>query len=268
MVSLLAFAVLATGARAGDRGRIEAFLQVTGFDVALESIRLSANAAPRMLGAEAEDFGSQWSRVADKVFDTDTMHALAIDLLEPTLTDELLGHAAEFYASDLGLRLVEVENRSHLSEDDESDDLVGRALVAEMVQDGDPRLSLLRRQLDAINSIESGLRMVQELQIRFLMAAAVAGAIEMRLDEDEIRARFKQTAGRMRMTLLENTLASAAYTYRDISDADLETYAEALEQPLMQRVYELMNAVQFEVMADRFELMAAEMAGMMTAEEI
>ena len=55
-------------------------------------------------------------------------------------------------------------------------------------------------------------------------------------------------------------LANAAYTYRDFSDADILTYAEALEHPDMAQLYELMNAVQYEIMADRFEVLAWRMA--------
>ena len=44
-------------AQAADPQEVEAFLEVTGFDVALESIRLSADAAPQMLGLQAQDFG-------------------------------------------------------------------------------------------------------------------------------------------------------------------------------------------------------------------
>ena len=53
LVSLLVLLVLALPARAADEARLEAFLEVTGFDVALESIRLSADSAPQMLGMEA-----------------------------------------------------------------------------------------------------------------------------------------------------------------------------------------------------------------------
>jgi len=44
-------------ARAADPVRLKAFLEVTGFDVALDSIRLSADSAPAMLGMSPDDFG-------------------------------------------------------------------------------------------------------------------------------------------------------------------------------------------------------------------
>ena len=86
LLSLLMIVGLSVpSAKAADRVQLEAFLEVTGFDVALESIRLSADAAPAMLGIEANDFGSEWQRLVREVFDTDLMHDMAIDILAETL---------------------------------------------------------------------------------------------------------------------------------------------------------------------------------------
>ena len=72
-----------------------------------------------MLGMAASDFGSEWSRPAEEVFDTDLMRETALDILSHTLDDALLTHAVEFYASPLGQRLVEVENRPYGRKHDE-----------------------------------------------------------------------------------------------------------------------------------------------------
>ena len=115
-LALICAPVLATAA---DRAKLEDFLEVTGFDVALESIRLSASSAPEMLGFHKDDFGSEWTRLTGDVFATDKMHGMALDILEQTMDDEMLTHAADFYASDLGQRLVVAENASHMSEEDD-----------------------------------------------------------------------------------------------------------------------------------------------------
>ena len=41
---------------AADREKIKAFMEVTGFDVSLESMRVSASDAPAMLGLDSADF--------------------------------------------------------------------------------------------------------------------------------------------------------------------------------------------------------------------
>lgn len=268
LASSLVLLILVTASRAADRDRLEAFLQVTGFDVALESIKLSAGAAPEMLGVDPGVFGSEWTRISSEVFDVPVMHDMALDILEETLSDDLLTHAAAFYASDLGQRLVEVENASHLHEDDDAKRDEGRALVGDWVRDGNPRLETIKRMNAAVDSTGSGARAFQEIQFRFLIAASAAGVLELNVDADALRALLAADEDRLRLALRESGLASAAYTYKSISDEDLTTYAEALEHPKMQEVYVLMNAVQYEVMANRFEVLASRMADLHPGQEL
>ena len=262
------FAFTAIQAEAAGRERVQAFLQITGFDVALDSIALSARNAPMMLGMQAGDFGADWSRVAEQVFDRDTMRGIALDILEQTLTEEALAHAAEFYATPLGQRLVTVENASHLSEDAATREEIGRAAINQWVAEGSPRIGYLQRMNQAIDVADSGVKAVQEIQFRFLMAASNAGVLESEIDEGALRAVMAQNEADLRIRLKESGLISAAYTYRDISDDDLAAYADALEQPLMQEVYELLNAVQYEITAGRFEILAGKMAEMQPGQEL
>lgn len=267
MAALMAvFATLPVAA--ADRDRVEAFLTVTGFDVALDSIRLTAGSAPEMLGIDADAFGSDWTRLVDDVFETEVLLGMGVDILEQTLTDELLAHAATFYASDLGQRLVESENASHMIEDDTDKTAQGESIVADLVKAGSERLQSLKRMNTAIDVSGTGARALQEIQIRFLMAAAAAGVIELRMDGDELRAMMQEQEGQLRLALQTSALSGSAFTYRDFSDQEVEDYASALEDPNMQLVYELMNAVQYEIMANRFEKLAARMADLHPGQDL
>ncbi len=255
-------------ALAADRDRIEAFLKVTGFDVALESIQNSAGSAPQMLGVDPGDFGAQWTLMSEEVFDPDLMLEFGIQLLEPTLNDDLLDHAAAFYASDLGQRLVEIENASHKDPDDDARIASGKERVAEMVADGSARLEVLKRMNGAIDASGTSARALQEIQYRFLLAASAAGILELNVDADELRALLKQQEGELIRRIKQNALAGAAQTYHSFSDEELVQYVEALEHPKMQQVYELLNAVQYEIMANRFEELATRMAQLTPAQDI
>lgn len=261
-------ATLAAPLHAADRDRLEAFLTVTGFDVALESIALAAGDAPAMLGMQPNDFGSDWTDQAEDVFDPDMMQDMALSILEETLSDDLLTHAASFYASDLGRRLVKAENASHMVEDDVAKQSEGAEIVARWQQENDPRLDLLQALNKAIDSADTAVRAVQEIQVRFLMSASNSGVLERKLDEATLRAALKENTPQLRRSLEQSGLAAAAYTYQDFSEADLAGYLAALEHPDMQKVYELMNAVQFEIMANRFEALAVEMAEMHPGQEL
>lgn len=255
-------------ASAADRGRIEAFLEITGFDVALDSIALSAGSAPQMIGLEASAFGADWERMSRDVFDTGEMRAMALEILEQTLSDEALAHAAEFYASDLGQRLVQAENASHMVEDDEIKQQAGERIISDLVRDGEGRVQLFQRMSTAIGSASAGLKAIQQIQFRFLMAASAAGVIDLEVDADGLRALMKEQESSMLVALRASALAGNAYTYQGFSDAELEDYAEALEEPLMQEVYELLNAVQNEITANRFEVLAYRMAEMHPGQDI
>lgn len=267
-ISLLMLSVQVQTARAADPERLEAFLEVTGFDVALESIRLSADSAPAMLGIQADAFGSEWSRLVSEVFKTDLMHDMALDILSNTLDDDLLTHAAAFYATDLGKRLVVAENASHMQEDDALKSESGAAIVSGLVRIGSPRVALLN-QLNAASDVEdSAIKSIQEVQIRFLLAAAGAGVIDLQMDEPDLREALRRQEGDMRTAIKTNALANAAYTYQAFSDAEVQEYAEVLAAPKMQAVYALMNAVQYEIMANRFEEVANRLSGMQPSQDL
>lgn len=264
----MAVSAITNTARAADAERLDAFLEVTGFDVALESIRLSADAAPQMLGIEANDFGSEWQRLVGDLFATDIMHDMARELLGATLEDDLLDHAAGFYASDLGKRLVTVENASHMEEDDDLKSESGQDIIAALVRVGSPRVEILKRLNAASDTENNAVRAIQEVQVRFLMAAARAGVIELQMQEPDLREVLRSQEGEMRISIKENALANAAFTYQAFSDAEMTSYAADLEHPMMQKVYALMNAVQFEIMANRYEAVAVRLSGMQPSQDL
>lgn len=268
MMGLLALSALQATAQQPEQADVEEFLEVTGFDVALESIRLSADSAPQMLGLQADDFGSEWQRLVREVFDTELMHDMAIEILGKALTPELLTHATDFYASDLGKRLVVVENSSHMVEDDDLKSESGSQIIEGLEGIGSPRVAILERLNAASGSEETSLRSIQEVQIRFLLAAAGAGVIELQMDEADMRAAMDSQSDELRASLRQSALEGAAFTYQAFSDDELVSYAEELEDPMMKKVYELMNAVQYEIMANRFEAVADRLRVMQPSQDL
>ena len=234
LLIVFGFMTLAPRLEAADRAKLEAFLEITGFDVALESIKLSANSAPEMIGVTAEAFGSEWKRLTDQVFKVEIMHGLALDILAETMEDDLLDHAAGFYASPLGQRIVEVENASHLEEDGDLKREQGEAIVAALTRVESERLNYLKRLNAAADSAGTAIRAIQEVQVRFLMAAAGAGVIEMQLDEADLRELLSSNEEEMRRSLEASGLSGSAYTYQAFSDDEMLAYTEALAAAMSQ----------------------------------
>ena len=251
--------------RAVERTEIHDFLKVTGFDVAVRSIAGSVADAPAMLGLSEEDFGPGWQSAVADLFAEAELQGLALDMLETTLSEEMRVHAMEFYGSALGRRLITVENAAHMAPDDPGAEAEGARLYAEA---GDARRALLERMAAGVDVSGVAVDAAQDFQVRFLMAASAAGLLEGELDEAALRAQLGQGRAALAETLRQSGIHGAAYTYRDFTDDELLTYVEALETPLMARVYELLNAVQYEIMANRFERLALRMGDLRAGQEL
>jgi hypothetical protein len=264
VVSVLVTPVIAASA---DRDDVVEFLEVTGFDVALESIAVGAETAPSMLGLEDNAFGQTWSNLVKEVFVVEDMNAQALDILEQTLDQDLLEHAVAFYGSDLGKRLVQAENLSHM-DDDELKQIAGEQLLALYEAQDDPRTAYFVRMGAAIDPENIGLRALQTIQVRFILAASRAGVIARDIDEDALWANIRANEAEVLAAIEEGAKASAAYTYQDFTSEEVLAYAEALEHPDMQLVYELMNAVHYQVMGNRFEALALRLGELQPSQDL
>ena len=258
-LALIVAAAWATMAPAADRDTLRAFLETTGFDVAITSMQQEAASSPGLGGQEAEDFGSQYTRLAETVFDPELMLGRAIDMMQAIMPDELVTHGAAFYASDLGQKLVAVENASQNAGLD-SRRAEGQAILEDLLQSNPGRVDDYRAMMDAIGGIDASVRAILEVQLRYLLAAQAAGTLDLGYSEAELRELMDEQAPAVRRDVEIYSIVGAAYTYRDISDADVAAYRAALEAPEMRQVYEILNAIQYEVMAERYEALATELA--------
>ncbi|WP_370227509.1 DUF2059 domain-containing protein [Cognatishimia sp.] len=253
--------------QAADRDDVENFLKVTGFDVALESIALGAETAPSMLGLEDNAFGQTWSNLVKEVFIVEDMNTQALDILEATLDQNLLDHAVTFYGSELGQRLVHAENLSHL-DDDELKQVAGEQLLAFYEAKEDPRPAYFVRMGAAIDPENIGLQALQTIQVRFILAASRAGVIARDIDEEALWANIRANEAEVLAAIEEGAKASAAYTYQDFTADEVKAYTEALEHPDMQLVYELMNAVHYQVMGNRFEALSLRLGELQPSQDL
>ena len=253
--------------QAADRADVQEFLEVTGFDVALDSIAVGAESAPSMLGLEDNAFGQTWSNLVKEVFIVEDMQTQALDILEETLDQKLLDHAVAFYGSDLGKRLVQAENLSHM-DDDELKQIAGEQLLAFYEAKEDPRPEYFVRMGAAIDPENIGLRALQTIQVRFILAASRAGVIAQDIDEEALWANIRANEAEVLAAIEEGAKASAAYTYQDFTSEEVLAYAEALEHPDMQLVYELMNAVHYQVMRNRFEALALRLGELQPTQDL
>ena len=133
---------------------------------------------------------------------------------------------------------------------------------------GSPQTQYFLDMAESIGYVGATIKAYREVQVRFLMAASLAGLIDQRFDEVDLRAMLAQQDDEVRQAMTDNLIVANAFTYRDFTDREMEIYRDALAMPQMMEVYELMNAIHFTIMADRFERMALEMVNLTPTQEL
>lgn len=148
-------------------------------------------------------------------------HALA--LLESRYDARHAGPTLAWLRSPLGRRITALEEAAAAPDSLEALQAYREKLAKRPAAPG--RLALAER-LDAVFA-------VSEFALDGAIAASLAVALTLdatvptlqRTDPDELRARVEAERSRLRPSLVEMTKISLLYTYRDLSDAELERYA-------------------------------------------
>ncbi|MBV7409532.1 DUF2059 domain-containing protein [Maritimibacter sp. DP1N21-5] len=252
---------------AADRDTSREFLEVTGFDVAITSLQQGAMNGPGIAGSDPDAFGSEWVRLAREIFEPEAMIEETLDMMEAIMPQDLVDHGIAFYETELGQRLVEAENAAQMNDPD-TQYAEGELIVTRLADENPARINEYRLMSDAIGGVDSSVRAVIELQVRYLTSAMAAGASDIQYSEAELREILKDQEPQLREAIQSSGILASAYVYRDFSDDDVVAYREALEDPEMMQVYEILNGIQYEIMGDRYAKLAARLSDLAPQQDI
>ena len=149
--------------------------------------------------------------------------------LEDALQGEVLETAIAFYASDLGQRVVELENTARIAMAEPEIEEAARARFVELDGQDDPRLALIARLIEAGDLITRNVTSGMNNNYQFMRGLADGDVIEM--TEEDILAEILEG----RDEQLEDTRTWLGgfmlMAYSPLSPADLEAYARFAESP-------------------------------------
>lgn len=184
-----------------------------------EGVRYSAELNADMLGGQG---GAGWQVQVDAIYDVDRM----VEGVRRALDLELEGAAREqaitFYASDLGQKIVSLENsaRSAIAEPDVEE--AARARYGELAQSDDARLTQLRAFVQTGDMLNRNVTSALNSNYQFMRGLADGNAVEMS-DEDIL----KDVAGDMEEITEDTTSWLYGFfllAYHPLSDEELDRY--------------------------------------------
>lgn len=132
-----------------------------------------------MLGGQG---GPGWQMQVDSIHDASRMVEMVRRALEETMQPAEVESAIAFYASDLGGRIIALENAARAAISEREVEQIARANYGVLAGDGDPRIALVGRLIDAADMVDRNVSTALNSNYQFLRGMRDGGALE---DSDE-----------------------------------------------------------------------------------
>ncbi|WP_421758658.1 DUF2059 domain-containing protein [Devosia sp.] len=262
---LVAFAFMllaALPAPVAETISISEVMRATALDTIFDQFgpTISAAAGDQQI-SQNRVFLEHWKDTAQRAYDGPAMRDELVAALEAVLTANDREELGGFFRSELGQRISAAEREVALLSSDAQLAVAneGRTLMSSAAKG---RLA----QLDRINTPEMARAFVRQGMRAMLVGLSVAGQRgTIVLPWPAIDAQVEAMMPELTKTALDNQKAMMAYAYRDLSDAELDTYIAFLTGPaaskLTQRASEAADVIVTEATHSFGQALAAKMSG-------
>ena len=173
----------------------------------------------------------QWEALIDRLYEPEAMMAMFRpefgELLAETEVAPLLG----FFGSDLGQRIVGLELAAREAMIDPDIEAAAGERLAQMRDDGDPRLALLDEFVEANDLIENNVVGALNASLAFYNGLAGGAGFAETLTEDRILADVWDQEAGIRLDTVEWVYAYLAMAYRPLQDDELGAYIALSRTP-------------------------------------
>ncbi|MDF1728135.1 MAG: DUF2059 domain-containing protein [Sulfitobacter sp.] len=184
-----------------------------------EGIASAAELRQEMLqGQSGPGFDSQIAAL----YDPNRMAEVVRQALEEVLDEAAQEEVIAFYASDLGARIISLENSARRAIAEEEVEEAARARHAELESSDDPRLAQIDALIEAGDMVTRNVTSAMNANLGFLRGMAEGGAVEM--TEDEM---LGQVAAELEEIQVDTEGWLNAYmllAYSPLTEGELEAY--------------------------------------------
>lgn len=213
---------------------------------------------------------ARWLGLVAEIYEPDAMLQRFEAVFGPEMAAEpaALTASLDFFASEQGQRIVELELAARKALLDEAVEEAARAQAAEMRRDDDPRVGMITRFAEANDLIERNVAGALNANLAFYRGMVAGGAFDGGLSEGEILADVWSQEAEVRRETEEWLFPFLAMAYQPLSDDDLRAYLAFSETPPGQ----VLNAALFAGFDAMFEVISQDLglaaARMMSSEDL
>ncbi|TCO72541.1 DUF2059 domain-containing protein [Rhodovulum euryhalinum] len=188
-------------------------------------------------GVEIEDEmfpgrgGDRWDAAVAQIYDGGRIGTELRDTLAGELSGADLGPLVEFFGSETGARIVSLELSARRALLDDEVEKGSLERLEEMQADGDPRLDLIERFVEANNLIEANVAGALNSNYAFYTGLADGRAFDFEMTEEQMLEDVWGQEPEIRDETREWLFSYLAMAYAPLSDETLEEYIALSETP-------------------------------------
>lgn len=206
-----------------------------GIDALYEALGLSETIAimseeGAAMGAEIESDlfpgrgGARWEAEIARVHDPEAMEADLRARLDAELTGVDLAPAEAFFGSDIGRRIIRLENAARRALLDSEVEEAGVLLFEDMIRSRDPRLDALKEFAEINELVELNVAGALNSNYAFYVGLAEGGAFGDALDEGDMLAEVWAQEDAVRSETEKWVFSMLATAYGPLADEELAAY--------------------------------------------
>lgn len=201
--------------------------------------------------------GSEWRAVVGLIYDTATMRSRfdAVFAREMVADPEAMAAATEFFTSDLGARIIELEIEARRALLEDAVEEAARVMAEDMMAGGEPRMDALQAFAETNDLIESNVSGALNANLAFYKGLAEGGALEDDIPEDQMLADVWSQEPEVRADTEDWLYSYLALAYQPLSDDDLAAYHAFSDTPAGQKL----NAALFAAFDEMFTQMSFDL---------
>lgn len=248
-----------------DADRTRALLELIGADAWIESF---AEALGRADPEAAADQSHSWTQAAGEIFQPEAIFDDLVGRMDGQLTDAEVTEIMAFLNSDLGLRVTAMEVEAQNPDIADGVDMAGPVILKDLMADDPDRIAAYQRMMDAIGAVDAGVTGALNMNFAVLSGMSASGRMAYQLSDAEILTLLASQEATIRDRVAQSAMENAAFTYRDLSDADLDGYVAFLETAAGGRIYSLMNSATDDIMAERGRQFGARIVALEGTQEL
>ncbi len=167
---------------------------------------------------------ADWTATVERIYDADRMKSQVLDVLKTELDGDDVAAMVDFFASDAGTRIINLEVAARSALMDDAVEEAANEVAALAMADETPRFKKIEEFAELNDLIETNIVGAMNSNYAFFTGLADSGAAPQGMSEDEILADVWSQEPEIRQSTTEWVFSFLMLAYEPLDDADLDAY--------------------------------------------